>query len=203
MDLDFNILRKNRVRSAFWLRTNRYSVKEIAEILYGNHSESAQNRVRALLSKYRKKIRLALYSSPQPQLFCRNPQPQPCAEEKQREGEERTRVVKVPETVEKRDVKETKVIKIPETAEKGKASETVTTWLDESLLARQFADECYDTAKKFGEHQDYDTACRYMELVTRFLRLSQSARKEYDLDELNKKSLELDAKNQEGPHERR
>ncbi|MGH9922229.1 MAG: hypothetical protein ACRD38_05715, partial [Nitrososphaerales archaeon] len=76
--------------------------------------------------------------------------------------------------------------KHPEMVVKGKASDTVLSWLDEDALARQLADECYEKARKCYEEKDYENAFRFMELVTRFLRLSQTARKEYDLEGLKK-----------------
>jgi hypothetical protein len=86
------------------------------------------------------------------------------------------------------------ISKHPELVEKGKAGETVTNWLDEDTLARQLADECYGNSKCCVQEKDFENACRFLELVSRFLRLSQTARKEYDLEEI-KEELARRAKN--------
>ncbi len=167
-------LRNNKTEAVSRLSKEGVSVRQIAILLYDDDSEGAQHRVRALISKLRKKKVSSLVARQQPQ-----PQPK-----KRPQGR------KIYETVIKdgRMIKgEHKVaVKHPEEVVKGKASDTVLSWLDEDGLARQLADECYEKARKCYEEKDYENAFRFMELVSRFLRLSQTARKEYDLEELKK-----------------
>ncbi|MGH9877799.1 MAG: hypothetical protein ACRD5H_09185 [Nitrososphaerales archaeon] len=188
-------LRENKTKAISRLSKQGISVRQIAILLYDDDSERAQHRVRALISKLRKKKLSSLITRlrPQPQPFESQPQPQP---KEQEDGSESDIIeddyiidedykggaIKHPEMV----VKDGRAIKHPEMVEKGKASDTVLSWLDEDALARQLADECYDKARKCYEEKDYENAFRFMELVTRFLRLSQTARKEYDLEGLKK-----------------
>jgi hypothetical protein len=78
-------LGKNKARTAIRLVSRGLSVKRVAFLLYSDHSEEGQKRVRALISKFadkrlRNRLRLLklrsklalLASQPQPQ-----PQPQP------------------------------------------------------------------------------------------------------------------------------
>ncbi len=186
-------LRENKTKAVSTLSKQGVSVRQIAILLYDDDSERAQHRVRALISKLRKRKLSSLITRlrPQPQPFESQPQPQ------KQEGSESDTIIedgyiieegykrrarKHPEMVEK----DGRAIKHPEMVEKGKASDTVLSWLDEDALARQLADECYEKARKCYEEKDYENAFRFMELVSRFLRLSQTARKEYDLEGLKK-----------------
>ncbi len=185
-------LRENKTKAVSRLSKQGVSVRQMAVLLYDDDSEKAQRRVRALISKLRKTKLSSLFTRlrPQPQPF--ESQPQPKKHEDVPEGEvifediidkeHRRRARKYPEMV----VKGGRAIKHPEEVVKGKASDTVLSWLDEDALARQLADECYEKARKCYERKDYENAFRFMELVTRFLRLSQTARKEYDLEGLKK-----------------
>jgi hypothetical protein len=186
-------LRENKTKTVSRLSKQGVSVRQMAILLYDDDSERAQHRVRALISKLRKKKLSSLIARlrPQPQPFESQPQP------KKQESSESDAIIeddhiieegykgrarKYPEMV----VKDGRAIKHPEMVVKGKASDTVLSWLDEDALARQLADECYEKARKCYEEKDYENAFRFMELVTRFLRLSQTARKEYDLEGLKK-----------------
>ncbi|MEM2760332.1 MAG: hypothetical protein QXU32_04680 [Nitrososphaerales archaeon] len=176
-------LRKNKTKAISRLSKEGISIRQIAILLYNEDSERAQSRVRALLSKLRKK-KLSSFiarerAGAQPQPF--EAQPQPEEQEESPEAESATIEDKAME-----GPNEPGVVKYAETVEKGKAADTVLSWLDEDALARQLADECYEKARRCYEERDYENAFRFMELVTRFLKLSQTARKEYDLEELKK-----------------
>lgn len=188
-------LRENKTKTVSRLSKQGVSVRQMAILLYDDDSERAQHRVRALISKLRKKKLSSLITRlrPQPQPFESQPQPQPKKQESSEsdaiieddyiiEEGYKGRARKYPEMV----VKDGRAIKHPEMVVKGKASDTVLSWLDEDALARQLADECYEKARRCYEEKDYENAFRFMELVTRFLRLSQTARKEYDLEGLKK-----------------
>ncbi len=84
-------------------------------------------------------------------------------------------------------------LKKAETVQKGKSGETVSNWLDQDTLARQLADECYESARKCMKSDKFQDACRFMELVTRFIRLSQLAKREYDIELLKSIATENEA----------
>jgi len=185
-------LRESKTKAVSRLSKQGVSVRQIAILLYDDDGERAQHRVRALISKLRKKKLSTLIRRlrPQPQPFG----PQPQQEEQDVSENEvifeegpilqghKPHGIKTPEEV----VKDARAFKKPEEVVKGKASDTVLSWLDEDALARQLADECYEKARNCYEQKDYENAFKFMELVTRFLRLSQTARKEYDLEGLKK-----------------
>lgn len=62
-------LREKKTKTVSRLSKQGLSVRQIAILLYDDDSERAQNRVRALISKLRKKKFLSLISRPQPQPF--------------------------------------------------------------------------------------------------------------------------------------
>jgi|GEM_PF-2816839 len=165
-----------------YIIANMHSVRSIALLLYDDASEAAQGRVRALISKFRRKMLQDLRSKPKPKPLGSKPKP------KLKDGDE---------CDDGKDAKDAKVesnscvTKEAETVEKGKAGDTVLNWLDENMLAKQLADECYEAARKLHQNKDYQNTFRFMELVTRFLKLSQSARKEYDLEEARRELAEL------------
>jgi hypothetical protein len=66
----------------------------------------------------------------------------------------------------------------------------VSDWKDEDKLAKQLADECYESAKRCAQEGKSEDACRFLELVSRFLKLSQSAKKEHDIEKLQEQALE-------------
>lgn len=192
MDMDLDELRRNKMESALILYAEGRSLKEIALLLYDDESQASRNRVTALLSKIRKKMKSCSKekSQPQPQPSGSQPQPQPKLREEQEHNTDE--IVHV-----KKELESTLGAKEPETVEKGKSSDTVLNWLDENMLAKQLADECYEAARNLREKRDYQNTFRFMELVTRFLRLSQTARKEYDLEEARKELAELHQKMKE------
>jgi hypothetical protein len=187
VDMDLDKLRMNKAESALALYAEGRSVRSIALLLYDDASEAAQGRVRALISKFRRKMLQNLRSKSKPQP---KPKPKPLGSKPK---------PKLKDENEYDDSKHAKkevesnpcVTKEAETVEKGKASDTVLNWLDENMLAKQLADECYEAARKLRQNKDYQNTFRFMELVTRFLKLSQSARKEYDLEEARRELAEL------------
>lgn len=167
-------MREKKGFSAIKLKSKGLTVKQIALLIYNDHSERAQNRVRALISKFRrrklqKKLRLRKSGS---EVAPSGSQPQL-----------RTRASDYEKLLPKSR-------KRPEMVEKGKASETVLNWLDQDAVARQLADECYENAKQCVQEREFENACRFLELVSRFLRLSQSARREFDLEEMKRALVE-------------
>lgn len=215
-------LRENKVRAAAILRKRGASIRQIAILLYGNDSESSQRRVAALISKARKKPELAKQGGTtttttfepknqnsgtttptatfepenynflhktttfEPKKHTNSIQPQ-AGRVNRPEGDSTIAGEKIVDEEHK-----VQGIKHPETVEKGKAVTTVSNWYDEDEMARYLADECYEKAARCYAERDYEHSCRFLELVSRFLKLSQTARKEFDLEELWKVATELE-----------
>lgn len=201
-------LRENKVRAAAILRKRGASIRQIAILLYGNDSESSQRRVAALISKARKKPELAKQGGTtttttfepknqnsgtttptatfEPKKHTNSIQPQ-AGRANRPEGDSTIAGEKIVDEEHK-----VQGIKHPETVEKGKAVTTVSNWYDEDEMARYLADECYEKAARCYAERDYEHSCRFLELVSRFLKLSQTARKEFDLEELWKVATELE-----------
>lgn len=166
-------LRKTKAFRALELKSNGFSIEEIAVLLYMDRSKNAQGCVRSLISYLKRRERREGFRFLGSKFSLQGAR-----------ARTRTHHKLAPyEKLSKRPIKN------PETVEKGKAGETVDNWQDEDKLARQLADECYENAKQCVLKREFDDACRFLELVSRFLKLSQSAKKEFDLQQLKEIAL--------------
>ncbi len=168
--------KENKGEMAAKLIREGYPVKHIALLLYNDTSQKAQSRVRALISDLKKRnLRNALH--------LRKSRSKPAVFGSATQVQDGTKMID-----------EKQAIKVPETVEKGKAGKTVTNWFEEGELARELADECYIKAQQCLETRDFQNACRLMELVSRFLKLSQTARKDTDFEYLKDEVFKLQEK---------
>ncbi|MEM2909814.1 MAG: hypothetical protein QXO01_01930 [Nitrososphaerota archaeon] len=180
--------------------------KEVAEEVYGEGSEKAMSRVRAIAKKFDVSYERRKKFFPDVRNYLAGDQKGYVEHEYRHFKELYRRLRKLGLKRDKQLQHEIKQILLKRALKAQKEAELmqrrfvhVVSWLDHDAVARELAEECYEMARHCFEDGDMKNGQKFLELVVRFFKLSQKARFEVVAEEAQKALAKIAAKGDEVP----